>query len=78
MGLRDGVTLGSIDGLYDGLKVGALVLDDTTTTVFTSRTINAINIFILRQESSIRLLWLFSKLCSIYYESLANCGKIHQ
>jgi len=56
VGLRDGVTLGGIDGLYDGLKVGALVLDDTTTTAFTIRTINAIKIFILRQYSSIRLL----------------------
>ncbi len=44
--LVDGFTLGSIDGLYDGLRVGALVLDDTTTTAFTSSTINAINMFI--------------------------------
>ena len=56
MGLRDGVTLGGIDGLYDGLRVGALVLDDTTTTEFISRTINANNVFIRRQYFSLRLL----------------------
>ena len=52
----DGVLVGTVDGLYDGLRVGALVLDDTITTALISRTINAINIFIRRQYFSLRLL----------------------
>ena len=47
MGLFDGFRLGGADGLYDGLRVGALVLEEfTTTTAFTSSTIDANNMFI--------------------------------